>query len=75
MEEVLITMTYDVVCPICGRINRSLYLEETAGWMECEYCGNSTQDLSFQKMVKIPVIRMNQLSKMMPMKLETAAAQ
>lgn len=68
-------MTYDVVCPICGRINRSLYLEETEGWMECEYCGNSTQDLSFQKMVKIPVIRMNQLSKMMPMKLETAAAQ
>lgn len=75
MEEVLITMTYDVVCPVCGRINRSLYLEETEGWMECEYCGKSTQDLSFQKMVKIPVIRMNQLSKMMPMKLETAAAQ
>ena len=75
MEEVLITMTYDVVCPICGRINRSLYLEETEGWMECEYCGNSTQDLSFQKMVKIPVIRMEQLSKMMPLKLEAAAAQ
>ena len=75
MEEVLITMTYDVVCPICGRINRSLYLEETEGWMECEYCGNSTQDMSFQKMVKIPVIRMEQLSKMMPLKLEAAAAQ
>lgn len=68
-------MTYDVACPVCGRINRSLYLEETEGWMECEYCGSSTQDLSFQKMVKIPVIRMNQLSRMMPMKLETAAAQ
>lgn len=68
-------MTYDVACPVCGRINRSLYLEETEGWMECEYCGNSTQDLSFQKMVKIPVIRMGQLSKMMPLKLEAAAAQ
>ena len=68
-------MTYDVACPVCGRINRSLYLEETEGWMECEYCGNSTQDMSFQKMVKIPVIRMEQLSKMMPLKLETAAAQ
>ena len=68
-------MTYDVACPVCGRINRSLYLEETEGWMECEYCGNSTQDLSFQKMVNIPVIRMDQLSRMMPMKLETAAAQ
>ena len=68
-------MTYDVACPVCGRINRSLYLEETEGWMECEGCGNSTQDLSFQKMVRIPVIRMEQLSKMMPLKLEAAAAQ
>ena len=68
-------MTYDVTCPVCGRINRSLYLEETEGWMECEYCGNSTQDMSFQKMVRIPVIRMEQLSKMMPLKLEAAAAQ
>ena len=68
-------MTYDVACPVCGRINRNLYLEETEGWMECEYCGNSTQDLSFQKMVKIPAIRMDQLSRMMPMKQETAAAQ
>jgi len=68
-------MTYDVACPVCGRINRSLYLEETEGWMECEYCGNSTQDRGFQKMVKIPVIRMEQLSKMMPLKLEAAAAQ
>ena len=68
-------MTYGVACPVCGRINRSLYLEETEGWMECEYCGNSTQDMSFQKMVKIPMIRMEQLSKMMPLKLEAAAAQ
>ena len=68
-------MTYDVACPVCGRINRSLYLEETEGWMECEYCGNSSQDMSFQKMVRIPVIRMEQLSKMMPLKPEAAAAQ
>ena len=68
-------MTYDVACPVCGRINRSLYLEETEGWMECEYCGNSTQDMSFQRTVRIPMIRMDQLSKMMPLKLEAAAAQ
>ena len=68
-------MTYDVICPVCGRINRSLYLEETEGWMECEYCGNSSQDMSFQKTVRIPMIRMDQLSKMMPLKLEAAAAQ
>ena len=48
-------MTYDVACPVCGRINRSLYLEETEGWMECEYCGNSSQDLGFRKKAKIPV--------------------
>ena len=26
----------DVKCPICGTINKSLDLEETDGWMECE---------------------------------------
>ena len=72
MEEVLITMTYDGACPVCGRINRSLYLEETEGWMECEYCGNSTQDLSFKKMVKIPMIRMDQLNQV---RLPLAAAE
>lgn len=68
-------MTYDVTCPVCGRINRSLYLEETEGWMKCECCGNSTQDLRFKKAVKIPVFRMDQVSRMMPLKLEAAAAQ
>lgn len=40
-------MTFDVACPVCGRINRSLYLEETEGWMECEYCGTSSQHFPF----------------------------
>lgn len=31
-------MMYDVVCPKCGRTNRNLYLDETGGYMECEYC-------------------------------------
>ena len=35
-EGGIMMMTYDVACPICGRINHSLYLEETEGWMECE---------------------------------------
>lgn len=30
---------YDAECPVCGRLNRRLYLEETEGWMECEHCG------------------------------------
>ena len=33
----------DVVCPACGRMNRSLDLEETDGWMECECCGRTTR--------------------------------
>ena len=35
--------SYDLRCPICGTVNRGLYLEETDGWMECEKCGNVTQ--------------------------------
>lgn len=40
-------MTYDVACPVCGRVNRRLYLEETEGWMECECCGTSSQHFPF----------------------------
>ena len=31
----------DVKCPICGTVNRSLDLDETDGWMECESCHNA----------------------------------
>ena len=31
--------TETVICPLCGAINKDLYLEETAGWMECDACG------------------------------------
>ncbi len=30
--------TYDVICPICGGMNRRVDLEETEGFMECEAC-------------------------------------
>ena len=33
--------TTDVKCPVCGAMNRNLYLEETDGWMECDECGNT----------------------------------
>ena len=36
--------TYDVRCPACGRINRSVYLEETGGWMECDRCQRVTRN-------------------------------
>ena len=41
--------TYDVKCPICGAVNRSLFLEETDGWMECESCGEVTQQMKYVK--------------------------
>jgi len=31
---------YDRVCPVCGTLNRNLYLQETKGLYECERCGN-----------------------------------
>lgn len=31
--------TGDVICPVCSAVNRSLNLEETDGWMECDACG------------------------------------
>ena len=29
---------YDVICPCCGHENRSLFLRETDGWLECDAC-------------------------------------
>ncbi len=26
--------SYDIVCPVCGTVNKNLYLEETERWME-----------------------------------------
>ena len=30
--------SFDRVCPVCGQMNRGLYLDETNGFMECERC-------------------------------------
>ena len=35
--------TYDVRCPYCGKLNRSVYLEETNGWMECIFCSATSR--------------------------------
>ena len=29
---------YDPLCPHCGRVNYSRYLEETEGYFQCDYC-------------------------------------
>jgi len=48
--------SYDLRCPVCGTVNRGLYLEETDGWMECEKCGNVTQSMEHRQTVLIPLI-------------------
>ena len=48
----------DVKCPICGTVNRSLDLDETDGWMECESCHNAVQILAYAKTKRVPVYQM-----------------
>ena len=51
---------YDIKCPICGTINRGLYLEETHGWMVCENCNILTGNMEYMRKhsKKVPVITM-----------------
>ena len=52
--------TFDATCPICGAVNKNLFLEETDGWMECEKCLRTSKVLAFQPVKKIPVYSMEQ---------------
>ena len=52
--------TYDVKCPVCGVVNRILFLEETGGWMECEHCGHTAKycwEPQTKKQIPVFVIR------------------
>lgn len=48
------TNHYDVKCPICGTVNRHLFLEETDGWMICEKCEEQVRVPGFEKTTAIP---------------------
>jgi ribosomal protein L37AE/L43A len=54
---------YDVVCPICGTLNKNLNLEETDGWMECEKCQHTVGIPQFMHRVKVPVYTPEQLAR------------
>lgn len=44
----------DARCPACGTINKSVDLEETDGWMECESCGEVTQQMKYVTTRRVP---------------------
>ena len=49
----------DVKCPICDTLNKSLNLDETDGWMECECCGSAVQIMKYVKTRRIPTYQMS----------------
>ncbi len=53
---------YDAKCPLCGTLNRGLYLDETDGWMECEHCNETVRVQEFIKLKKIPVFNMGHIA-------------
>lgn len=57
----------DVVCPLCGTVNKSLDLEETDGWMECEHCREATQHMRYVKTRHVPLYQMNEVQKLVPL--------
>ena len=65
---------FNVICPLCGTVNKGLYLEETDGWMECEKCHNKSQSLKFanRNMVRIPVYSMEGLTAIMKQEKRSA---
>ena len=50
----------DVKCPICGCVNKGLYLDETDGCMECIKCRNVVRVPPTQKVKRLPVINMGE---------------
>lgn len=57
---------YDLRCPVCGTMNKGLFLEETDGWMECDRCHAVTQDITFlhKHTVKIPLFDMKKMAQL-----------
>ena len=47
---------YNAVCPVCRMLNRNLFLEETGGIMECDFCGNLVDVLGTESENAIPVL-------------------
>lgn len=57
----------DVKCPLCGTVNKSLNLEETDGWMECEKCNSVLQVLKYAKTTTLSVNRLEECQLLVPL--------
>ena len=53
---------YDAKCPLCGTLNRGLYLDETDGWMECEHCHETARVQEYTTLKRIPVFNMGRIA-------------
>ena len=49
------------------QINKSLDLEETDGWRECESCGEVTQQMKYVKTRKVPCYQMGKVQVLVPL--------
>lgn len=54
-------------CPICGAVNKSVDLEETDGWMECESCGEVSQQMKYVKTRRVPLYQRNEVQILVPL--------
>ena len=54
----------DARCPACGTINKSVDLEETDGWMECESCG---EQMKYVTTRRVPRYEMNEVKVLVPL--------
>lgn len=56
--------SYGSFCPICGKRNEGLMLEETDGWMECIHCQQDVRLIDLTELPKalpfrrVPAIRL-----------------
>lgn len=53
---------YNVKCPICGKVNKDVYLEETDGWIECDVCYSKVKVIENRKTVRVPLFTPEQLT-------------
>lgn len=57
----------DIRCPVCGALNKSLDLEESDGWMECENCKEVTHHMEYVKTRYVPRFQKDEIHVLVPL--------